>query len=1209
MKMKINKIIYWALGLAAVATSCNVNELIGETELPEGAYIRLNFSSGVVATPQENATKAAWSDHSGSGNLTFNWETVDIDSEETKKFALVISDGERALSSKGPHQEQATTHSGLAVTPREGDAHYANFQSVGYFATRDLKDAKYCFVVSGNPTVTENAAGKKHVFQFPEMPSTFTQPTNQDPSFLRDYMYMYSTSTYSANGNTLPFNHIPATFRFVISNSAANANTVSLEEVYVALAHNSGHSSSSSANIQDWEDNNMDILQLSVTEEPIASRTSTVTYNWQDGTAQIAFGNDSYDRISVAPSRRISIATGEKYTAYAMALPLPDDNAFKDETLNVSIKYAGVEHIALQIPGEKIASVNGSDVYNWVGGKSYTIRINIGFDGSVTGEILDGNVIRVTSDVAQSYTLMYEGADGQSLADYAPICTLPGEHTVEEYLDLIDVNVAPREAATIGIYDSEGVRTGTIQLAGLKPDYSEVPMYSFGLLSDVHIGYSGIDAEADFRRALGFFQAEGVELTCICGDITQNGLESELQIYEQTIMEFAAANVFTTTGNHDCVEGSSKGIDPELWTKYTHMPMVYEHAVERNGRVDHFLFLGMSYWYNGFSSAYLDYHINWLENMLEEYRNERCFVITHLFFPERSGNLLEIYPQANWLSGKQLARLQDLCDRYVNSIWLSGHSHWQWELQKYEDRANIYRTYNGAGPTSGWCVHVPSCGFPITSDGVKDNNGGDRVGVAAGSEGAFVQVYENHIDIIGRDFISGKYLPIATYRLDTTLKEVAEDDTPLENHYLKAEDFVRYKGDESKMHIANVGGNYVDVIFEAPSQGYYVTNDTFYYGVSDAAYLNVEKILCWTNWDEKNQSGDLVPTIENVGFYAGTYHLSSTNSCYVNPLKGVQFQTSSSSDLSLYPIKIRMRSEMTFSPEYDGGDGNEHVAHYLKAKDFIKNPGKLGGSFEVYDSQDADYVEVEFNKPGQGFYVRNDTFIYGVSTGDGQKVSVVVEDVIAYKKVGETWTEFPEEELSYVGFYNGSYLLKTTRDLYVNAAQGLQFQTSSKFTLGSIKLKMKIHIVFYTDSPSINKMSDKYYIQASDFIFAQYEGSQDETLAEGKMTVKDIGNNKVEIIIPAHSSGWYINPTARGLALAIGASIKVYDLDIWVGSDEEPVPTLSNIGFKDSALGLYFLDSREASCNNKVGIEFQSGDAYEGPYPVKIQMKASAIYY
>lgn len=1166
------------VGLAVIASSCTVNELTNETELPEGTLVRLSFSSDPSAAPQSEATRASWEDSKGSGNLTFRWEKVDIDSEESDEQVLIVTDGEKPVSVKVTSNEEPVSYSGLSVTPRESDAHFANFQTVGYYSTDDLKKAKYCFAVTGAPVITEDTSNGRHICELPDMPSVFEQTTNQDPSFLRDYMYMYATTAYSGNGNTLAFRHIPATFRFIISN--ATDNPMQIDEIYMNVASGG----------------------------PLASKTSAVTFDWSEGTSSLSFGEDAYDMVSVSPGAGAIVATGERYTAYAMALPLADNDAFKGKTVNFMIKNNGVEQIVFQLSGERLAKINGSDICNWIGGKSYTLRINIGAEDKITGYIMEDKAIEVNSNIDETYTLKYEDLNGNPLEGYADICTLSVDE-VAYYTDFINVNVAPRGTETIGIYDSEGTRQGTILISNLKPDYSEEHMYSFGLLSDVHIGYSGIDAEADFRRALGFFQAEGVELTCICGDITQNGLESELQIYEQTIMEFAAANVFTTTGNHDCVEGLSKGIDPELWTKYTHMPMVYEHAVERNGRVDHFLFLGMSYWYNGFSSAYLDYHINWLENMLEEYRNERCFVITHLFFPERSGNLLEIYPQANWLSGKQLARLQDLCDRYVNSIWFSGHSHWQWELQKYEDRANIYRTYNGADPTSGWCVHVPSCGFPITSDGVKDNNGGDRVGVAAGSEGAFVQVYENHIDIIGRDFISGKYLPIATYRLDTTLKEVDEDDTPLENHYLKAEDFVRYKGDESKMHIANVDGNYVDVIFEAPSQGYYVTNDTFYYGVSDAAYLNVEKILCWTNWDEKNQSGDLVPTIENVGFYAGTYHLSSTNSCYVNPLKGVQFQTSSSSDLSLYPIKIRMRAEMTFSPEYDGGDGNEHVAHYLKAKDFIKNPGKLGGSFEVYDSQDTDYVEVEFNKPGQGFYVRNDTFIYGVSTGDGQKVSVVVEDVIAYKKVGETWTEFPEEELSYVGFYNGSYLLKTTRDLYVNAAQGLQFQTSSKFTLGSIKLKMKIHIVFYTDSPSINKISDKYYIQASDFIFAQYEGSQDETLAEGKMTVKDIGNNKVEIIIPAHSSGWYINPTARGLALAIGASIKVYDLDIWVGNDEEPVPTLSNIGFKDSALGLYFLDSREASCNNKVGIEFQSGDAYEGPYPVKIQMKASAIYY
>ena len=1207
--MKINKIIYWALGLAAVAASCNVNELVGETEFPEGAYVRLNFSSG-AATPAKGAdTRAVWNDAQGTGNLTFNWESVDIDSEEAGKMALIISDGSRPISSKAPSQDQATTYSGLSVTPSEADAHYAHFRTVGYYSADDLKSAKYCFAVAGNPAVTADAEAKAHKCKFPAMPSMFSQGTDQDPSYLREHMYMYASSPYSANGNALTFNHIPATFRFIVTN--ATSNNMSVQEVSMNFSDGSLSDAVFSGSVDDWNDVDMGSgpVQMGLsTAKNIASSTATAKFNWEDGTSSISFAG-GYEKFGVATGGATSVPAGGKYIAYAMALPLSNNNAFKGETLNVNIKCAGVEKIAFQVPGEKIASVNGSAIYNWIGGKSYTIRINIGFDGAVTGEILDGNVIRVTSEVAQSYTLMYEGADGAPLAEYAPICTLPGEYTVEEYLDLIDVNVAPREAATIGIYDSEGVRNGTIQLAGLKPDYSEVPMYSFGLLSDVHIGQGEIDAEDDFRRALGFFQAEGVELTCICGDITQNGLESELQKYEQAIMEFEAANVLTTTGNHDCVEGSSKGVDPELWTKYTHTPLVYEYKVERNGHVDHFLFLGMSYWYNGFSSAYLDYNINWLENMLEEYRNERCFVITHLFFPERAGNLLEIYPQANWLSGNQLARLQCLCDRYVNSIWFSGHSHWQWELQKYEDRANIYRTYNGADPTSGWCVHVPSCGFPITSDGVKDNNGGDRVGVAAGSQGAFVQVYENHIDVIGRDFVSGKYLPIATYRLDTTLKEVAEDDTPKENYYLKAENFVRYKGDPSKMHKANVDGNYVDFIFEEPSQGYFVTNDTFFLGVSDTAFLTVEQMMCWTNWNEETQTGNSVSTIEKVGFYAGSYHLSSTNSCIVNPLKGIQFQTSSSSDQSLYPIKIRMKAQLTFSPEYDGRYGAEQGTHYLKASDFIKNPGKLGGTFEVYDSQDADYIEVEFNRPGQGFYVRNDTFTYGISTGEGQKVSVVVEDVIAYKKEGTIWTQFPADELSYVGFYNGSYLLKTTRDLYANAAQGLQFQTSSKFALGSIKLKLKIHIVFYTNSSSANKMSDKYYIQASDFIFAKYNDSQDETLAEGRMTVKDIGNNKVEIVIPAKSSGWYINPSARGLALAIGASIKVYDLDIWVGNDEKPVSTLSNVGFKDTALGQYFLDSREASCNNNVGIEFQSSDAYEGPYPVNIQMKASAIYY
>ena len=133
---------------------------------------------------------------------------------------------------------------------------------------------------------------------------------------------------------------------------------------------------------------------------------------------------------------------------------------------------------------------------------------------------------------------------------------------------------------------------------------------------------------------------------------------------------------------------------------------------------------------------------------------------THLFFPTRAGNLNNIYPSGNWLGGTQLTTIQALNDRYKNAIWFSGHSHWKWYLQKYQDNANIYRN------NCGWCVHVPSCASPIDSDGTS------RVEKPLESEGAIVDVYDNYIDIRGMDLKNQKYLPIAQYRLDTTLIDI-----------------------------------------------------------------------------------------------------------------------------------------------------------------------------------------------------------------------------------------------------------------------------------------------------------------------------------------------------------------------------------------------------------------------------------------------------
>ena len=92
---------------------------------------------------------------------------------------------------------------------------------------------------------------------------------------------------------------------------------------------------------------------------------------------------------------------------------------------------------------------------------------------------------------------------------------------------------------------------------------------------------------------------------------------------------------------------------------------------------DHFLFLGMETWSLGLDGMpYSNDDIALLREWLEEYKNDRCFVFTHLFFPTRAGNFKNVYPSGNWLGGSQLSALQELNNKYKNVYWFSGHSHW-----------------------------------------------------------------------------------------------------------------------------------------------------------------------------------------------------------------------------------------------------------------------------------------------------------------------------------------------------------------------------------------------------------------------------------------------------------------------------------------------------------------------------------------------------
>jgi hypothetical protein len=177
-----------------------------------------------------------------------------------------------------------------------------------------------------------------------------------------------------------------------------------------------------------------------------------------------------------------------------------------------------------------------------------------------------------------------------------------------------------------------------------------------------------------------------------------------------------------------------------------------------------------------------------------------------------------------------------------------------------------------------------------------------------GSQGAVVQVYDNYVEILGVDFRSGKYLPIATYRLDTTPHSVAEK----VKHYISAADFVVNQSKKGAT-VSDIEGmpNYVEVTFTDKGQGFYVANSTY---TADATMvqIKVEDVQAYSN-------GVAIDVPENVGFYGSNYYLTDTYSASVihpsssSDYFGVQFQTSKSKygDAPL-PLTLKMKVQMEF---------------------------------------------------------------------------------------------------------------------------------------------------------------------------------------------------------------------------------------------------------------------------------------------------------
>lgn len=363
--MKTISKIFILAAVAGLFAACNDNDDIVPDTPAEGKLVRLTF--GTADAP---GTRAVWKDEAGKGNLIFNWDSHPA----SPPMMAVISDGYNFIGNYSAPNDwsESQCHTGLIVTPQE-DPHYATFETERYYYENEISaSAQKIFVTTG---VNNNTTSSPFLFNTSmQMPNLFTQQASQQPDFLRDCMILYGEAEMMNGSALIPFKHVPATFRFIITNERPAAATT-IKSVQVSLVDAEG-------NIQ-----------------PVASQTLDVIIESEINTIELFYGGNTYNTHTSITTwlgqNGTAVAKGEQYIAYALALPvgkadtgMPDENAFKDKKIQFTIEASGPdnEHLSFELDADKLAAANPGNVYNWVGGKSYTIRMSLD-DGLLVQDI------------------------------------------------------------------------------------------------------------------------------------------------------------------------------------------------------------------------------------------------------------------------------------------------------------------------------------------------------------------------------------------------------------------------------------------------------------------------------------------------------------------------------------------------------------------------------------------------------------------------------------------------------------------------------------------------------------------------------------------------------------------------------------------------------------------------------------------------------
>ena len=391
------------------------------------------------------------------------------------------------------------------------------------------------------------------------------------------------------------------------------------------------------------------------------------------------------------------------------------------------------------------------------------LEIEIDRERSTKGQI-SGNL--VFNSLEGEFSVYYGNSSKERLPYYNELFTI--DSASSNYTKELDSLIIPSDCEYIIANDGSDY----VYFAKLPKDcLLGEKDYTYSSLSDIHVNGGENSRGKYFDGALDFLDKYGeIDFVAISGDVSDD-VESDLIWFNQAISD-RDYKVYTTTGNHD-----SNNLQSGRWLKYMNTTITTDDEVFDIGKngLDFvyipkknpdsvFVFLCQTYWSYPINPTGTEYsilaeeQIQWLEDVLEKYKDKTVLLYFHTFLSSPEGkqenavgnlknpggysyNLPFSYGTADEIAFRALMK------KYKNVIFFSGHSHWMFEMEKYNANLNV----SNFGGEYCYMVHNPSVSEPRWI-GENDTRRTSKYGT--NSEGWIVEIYEDSMVLIPVDFLS-----------------------------------------------------------------------------------------------------------------------------------------------------------------------------------------------------------------------------------------------------------------------------------------------------------------------------------------------------------------------------------------------------------------------------------------------------------------------